>query len=268
MPDSSVLSLIAPQRVSPIKDMMLHPGGAAQTIDLNATFGGTGYTYTLQNSQGAVVTGASIDENGILTFEPGALGHSDIRVVATDLNGNTAYDDFRVRVAGENAYTIAVFPDTQNYTSHPELNYIFSDMTQWLVDNKDSHNIQFMVHVGDITDDNLEYQWDVAEPALRILDGVIPYSLLPGNHDQAQGGSAADHSSEYLDSLFSPDEQAAVSDTFGGVYDQEPDRSANNYHTFTAPDGTKWLVLSLEFGRLAFADQLCRPARPAGRPAL
>lgn len=248
MPDSSVLPLAAPQRVSPIKDMMLHPGGEAQSVDLNAAFGGTGYTFTLQNSNGEVVTGASIDENGILTFESGALGHSDIRVIATDLNGNSAYDDFRVRVAGENAYTIAVFPDTQNYTSHPELNYIFSDMTQWLVDNKDSHNIQFMVHVGDITDDNLEYQWDVAEPALRILDGKIPYSLLPGNHDQALGGSAADHSSYYLDNLFSPGEQAAVSDTFGGVYDQESDRSANNYHTFTAPDGTKWLVLSLEFG--------------------
>lgn len=248
MPDSSVLSLVAPQRVSPIKDMMLHPGGEAQAIDLNVTFGGTGYTYTLQNSKGEVVTGASTDDNGILTFEPGALGHSDIRVIATDLNGNTAYDDFRVRVAGENAYTIAVFPDTQNYTSHPELNYIFSDMTQWLVDNKDSHNIQFMVHVGDITDDNAEYQWNVAEPALRILDGVIPYSLLPGNHDQAAGGSAADHSSDYLDDRFSPEEQQAVSDTFGGVYDQELDRSANNYHTFTAPDGTKWLVLSMEFG--------------------
>ena len=140
------------------------------------------------------------------------------------------------------------FPDTQNYTSHPELNHIFSDMTQWLVDNKDSHNIQFVVHVGDITDNNIESQWDVAEPALRILDGVIPYSLLPGNHDQAVGGSAADHSTDYLDDRFSPEEQAAVSDTFGGVYDQEPDRSANNYHTFTAPDGTKWLVLSLEFG--------------------
>ena len=69
MPDSSVLSAI-PQRVAPIKDMMLHPGGEAQTIDLNTAFGGTGYTYTLQNSNGDVVTGASIDDNGILTVEP------------------------------------------------------------------------------------------------------------------------------------------------------------------------------------------------------
>ncbi len=29
---------------------------------------------------------------------------TDIRVVATDINGNTAYDDFRIRVAGENAF--------------------------------------------------------------------------------------------------------------------------------------------------------------------
>ncbi|MCZ7865025.1 MULTISPECIES: metallophosphoesterase [Agrobacterium] len=120
---------------------------------------------------------------------------------ATDSAGKSIADDFRVRVAGPNAYTIAVFPDTQDYTSNDGIKHLFGEMTQWLVDNRDSHKIVFMSHVGDITQNNRPAEWDVAEPALRKLDGKVPYALLPGNHDQANGGTAADHSSVELDRL-------------------------------------------------------------------
>ena len=83
---------------------------------------------------------------------------------------------------------------------------------------------------------------------MSILDGKIPYSLTAGNHDQGAGGSAGAHTTTGMDNYYSPEHQAEISDTFGGVYDMEPDRAPNNYHTFTAPDGTKWLVLSIEFG--------------------
>jgi 3',5'-cyclic AMP phosphodiesterase CpdA len=237
---------------TPILDMLVREGAANRTIDLREVFGGAGYTFSVETSNGQVVKDARIDANGVLTLDFDALGHSDIRVKATDAAGVVQEDYFRVRVAGENAYTIAVLPDTQDYTDASRTNgppETFYAMTEWLVANKEAHNIQFVVHVGDITQNNLASEWVVAERALRTLDGKIPYSLLPGNHDQAVGGTAADHSSVFLDSLFSPDKQRATNPgTFGGVYDQEPNSSRNNYHTFTAPDGTKWLVVSLEFG--------------------
>jgi 3',5'-cyclic AMP phosphodiesterase CpdA len=233
--------------IKSIQDMMVTPDAENATIDLSTVFSGTNLTYTVQVGEETVVDPTIVDGKLVLDF--GELGFSDIKITATDAQGSAMSDYFRVRVAGEHAYTIAVFPDTQDYTSNPSLNHIFGDMTQWLVDNKDSHNIQFMVHVGDITQNNLSYQWDIAEAALRKLDGVIPYSLLPGNHDQASGGSAADHSSIYLDERFSPDNQAGTNpDNFGGAYDQESTSARNTYNTFTAPDGTKWLVLSMEFG--------------------
>ncbi|MGX5735212.1 family 16 glycoside hydrolase [Bosea thiooxidans] len=233
--------------INSIQDMMVTPDAQNATIDLASVFSGTGLTYTVQVAEETVVDPTIVDGKLVLDF--GELGFSDIKITATDAQGQAVSDVFRVRVAGENAYTIAVFPDTQDYTSNPSLNHIFGDMTQWLVDNKDSHNIQFMIHVGDITQNNLSYQWDIAEAALRKLDGKIPYSLLPGNHDQANGGSAADHSSVYLDERFSPDKQTATNpDNFGGAYDQETGSARNTYNTFTAPDGTKWLVLSMEFG--------------------
>lgn len=231
-----------------IKDMMVTPDAANVTIDLSQHFSGQNLTYTVQNSETGVVT-AVLAEGSKLTLDFAALGHSDIRVTATDSAGKSMTDDFRVRVAGPNAYTIAVFPDTQDYTSNDGIKHLFGDMTQWLVDNRQSHNIIFMSHVGDITQNNQSYEWDIAEAALRKLDGKIPYGLLPGNHDQSSGGSASDHSSNELDSRFSAAKQAITNaGVFGGAYDQEQAAARNTYSTFTAPDGTKWLSISLEFG--------------------
>ena len=230
-----------------IRDLMVKTGHDDVVVDLASYFQGAGLTYQVASTNGAAV-GASIVD-GKLHLHFGALGFSDIRVTATDANGASVHDDFRARVAGPNAFTIAVFPDTQDYTDHAGLSHTFGDMTQWLVDQKDSMNIKFMIHVGDITQHNLTGEWDVAETALRKLDGQIPYSLLPGNHDLSSGGSAADHSSINLDQRFSSEKQAATNpDNFGASYDQESAGGRDSYSTFTAPDGTKWLVLSMEFG--------------------
>ncbi|GGA99633.1 rhizobiocin/RTX toxin [Brucella endophytica] len=235
-------------KVLAIKDMMVTPDADNVTIDLSQHFAGEGLTFTVQTKNGDVLKAALVDGNK-LVLDFAELGHSDVRVTATDADGKSVTDDFRVRVAGPNAYTIAVFPDTQDYTSSDGIKHFFGEMTQWLVDNKDGHNIVFMTHVGDITQNNRPGEWDIAEAALRKLDGKIPYALLPGNHDQANGGNASDHSSVHLDDRFSPDKQQATNPgTFGGAYDQELMSARNTYSTFTAPDGTKWLSLSLEFG--------------------
>ncbi|MCU0983769.1 MAG: metallophosphoesterase [Acetobacteraceae bacterium] len=231
-------------------DVMNRPGSVV-TIDIGEVFNRDDVTLTIESDDASVVTSAVIDGD-VLTLTLGALGHADLRLVATDAEGNRAADNFRVRTAGENAYTIAVLPDTQDYTDASLANgppETFYAMTKWLVESRDAKNIVFVGHVGDVTQDNLASHWEVANRALSTLDGKIPYSLLPGNHDQAAGGTAADHSSVFLDALFSPARQAASNPTtFGGVYDREPERGVNNYHTFEAPDGTDWLVLSLEFG--------------------
>ncbi len=231
-------------------DVMSTPGSVV-TIDIGEVFNRDDVTLTIESDDPTVVTSAVIDGD-VLTLTLGALGHADLRLVATDAEGTTAADSFRVRAVGENAYTIAVLPDTQDYTDASLTNgppETFYAMTEWLVASRDAKNIVFVGHVGDVTQDNLASHWDVANRALSTLDGKIPYALLPGNHDQAAGGTAADHSTVFLDALFSPTRQAASNPTtFGGVYDREPERGANNYHTFEAPDGTDWLMLSLEFG--------------------
>jgi Ca2+-binding RTX toxin-like protein/3',5'-cyclic AMP phosphodiesterase CpdA len=226
--------------------MLLRGLDARAEIDLKAAFGDSYATFSVTGTDGQAVDARIA--GGILTLDAGAFGFSDLVITATDAAGATVTDNVRVRVAGENAFTIALLPDTQTYTSNPALNATFGNMTQWLADNAESKNIDFVIGLGDVTDNNNAPQWAIASAALHRLDGKIPYSILPGNHDQAAGGSAADHSTTFLDGLFSPEAQRATNpDTFGGAYDREPNRAANTYHTFAAPDGTQWLVLSLEF---------------------
>ncbi len=84
--------------------------------------------------------------------------------------------------ANEN-FSIVVLPDTQHYSeSYPQ---IFTNQTQWIVDNKDRLNIKFVIHEGDIVEDaNNDTQWRRANESISILDGKIPYGILPGNHDE------------------------------------------------------------------------------------
>ncbi len=136
-------------------------------------------------------------------------------------------------------WSFAVLPDTQiAVRDHPAL---FEAQTEWLATNVDA-GLRFVLHVGDITDHNDDREWDVAEAAIRRMDGRIPYVLIPGNHDYGEGGSAFDRSTQLGDRF--PLAEWQTQPTFGGA--SRPDRPDSTYHVFETPEGP-WLVLALEF---------------------
>ncbi|MDO5706926.1 MAG: metallophosphoesterase, partial [Paracoccus sp. (in: a-proteobacteria)] len=232
--------------------------GEQVEIDLDGVFtADSDLTYSLTASGGAPVD-ARI-EDGRIIVEAKSLGFADFTLTATDADGHTASDTFRLRVAGDNAYAFVALPDTQNYTEAGRIE-VLNKMTSFLAANKDSYNLQHVLHVGDVTGSNTVSQWRMVSDAYAALDAAgLPYSLLPGNHDQAPGGSAANHSSNQ-DAFFGMDRYFADSTGPHGVYDGEPDSTKNNFKTFIAPDGTPWIVLSLEFGPrddvLRWADEV------------
>ncbi|MBK7712712.1 MAG: metallophosphoesterase [Bacteroidales bacterium] len=79
-------------------------------------------------------------------------------------------------------FSIIILPDTQYYTSRfPD--FIYKQM-EWIVKNKGQYNIQYVVHMGDITDDNKESAWEVASSSYKILENAgIPYSIVCGDND-------------------------------------------------------------------------------------
>lgn len=154
-----------------------------------------------------------------------------------------------ILVAGEppaiekGSFTIAVLPDTQNYSE--KFPQIYLAQTRWIAENQQARNIASVLHLGDITNRNTPAEWDNAVKAMAQLDGKVPYFMVPGNHDYSENGSCRDRTTR-LNEYF-PISGMRGKPTFGGVYDKEPDRVENSFHLFEA-QGRKFLVLGLEFG--------------------
>ncbi len=146
------------------------------------------------------------------------------------------------------SFTIVMLPDTQNYSEKFPETYLAQ--TQWIKDRADEDNTAMVIHVGDIVQTaTVEKEWEAADRAHRVLDGVVPYSVLPGNHDGAPGKT------ELYNKYFSP-ERFADAPWYGGGMD---DKNDNNFCLFDAAT-MKFMVLSLEFDprpeTLAWANEI------------
>lgn len=80
-------------------------------------------------------------------------------------------------------FTVVVLPDTQVYSERlPE---VFCQQTAWIVAQRQTQNIVFAAHLGDIVQNGGArlHEWQTASDCLGQLDGQLPYSVVPGNHD-------------------------------------------------------------------------------------
>ncbi len=94
-------------------------------------------------------------------------------------------------------FSIVVLPDTQMYAAAVDdpvtpvdeaVENIFKKQTDWIRENKETEKIIYVAHLGDIVDSNCnagDTEWGRADTAMDTLDNspLIPYGVLPGNHD-------------------------------------------------------------------------------------
>jgi hypothetical protein len=124
-------------------------------------------------------------------------------------------------------FTIVVLPDTQKYVVNGTYPEIFTAQTQWIVDNKDALNIVFVTHEGDIVDTwNSTTEWDYVNTSMSLLDGVVPYGMVPGDHDHQ--GEDPDGSTQYYESYF-PASRYEIYPWWGAGYNN----NTNNYQLMT-----------------------------------
>jgi hypothetical protein len=154
----------------------------------------------------------------------------------------------------EGSWTLVVLPDTGAYVvDHLE---IFNSQTQWIADHKDDRDITFVLHVGSVTNDNAQDQWENAESLMRILDMAgVPYAIAPGDNDYDFSRDRSARESLMKD-YFSPWRYDSLP-TFGDTHDAG--MIENSYHFFSA-GGNNYTVLSLEYHPsdeiLAWADEV------------
>lgn len=170
------------------------------------------------------------------------------------------------------AYSFAVISDTQ-YSTEFNLETLYP-IYEWIVDNKEAKNIQYVVGVGDITNTDTDlpktsyngpYEWKNAHAAISKLNGVVPYALVRGNHDvystEAGGGVESTKGAGFIqyfggDDDFYAQQYKNPKGYEAGYYEGElanykgaveTDSVANTWRTLEA-DGDKWLFVNIDWG--------------------
>ena len=172
-----------------------------------------------------------------------------------------------------NPFTIIVFPDTQIYSKddpswrNSSRKEVFAAMTKWVVEHTESRNIKFVLHMGDIVNEDYEpYEWQNANEAMSLLDDVVPYAMVVGNHDMAPGNPEYIPDSMRNTTNFNntfPYSRYQDKPWFGGrmIDDRYIPKNSydNSYHFFTQEE-LEFMIVSLEVGptddMLAWADSL------------
>lgn len=157
-------------------------------------------------------------------------------------------------------YSILCIPDIQITTRYnpQKLDKEFD----WLVENKDAKNIQYISFVGDLTDtcdknDPEETQWKVVKRNFQKLDdNNVSYGFVPGNHDYDDGVGRSRPTTLMNKNL--PYEKYAAKSYFGGSYFKG---DIVNYYNVKRISGVDYLFLNLEFGPrdsvLKWANRVC-----------
>lgn len=151
--------------------------------------------------------------------------------------------------------SFVIIPDTQAYrggkekgegkSDVPVTNPIFDAHVDWIVKNHEKHSIAFVSHVGDIVDENVPEQWEVAQKCMDKIHGKIPYGISVGNHDMTSSGDSRLFQQYFPQSRFADFPWYAGS--FSGLSDhpQISGNNANSYQLFSA-GGRDFLFLHLE----------------------
>ena len=162
-------------------------------------------------------------------------------------------------------YSFAVFGDTQKVTEN--LPNQLTDMYSWVAQNKENKNIVYSLGLGDITDDNGKNkyskdengkwvidaagaynEWDVFYEAISKLEGVIPYSVVRGNHDTVNNFNASVVNLSSFTAQFDGTNGGKYTDTEGpDPKSGEAVSYANTWHTLSV-NGTNYLFLNLDWG--------------------
>ena len=137
-------------------------------------------------------------------------------------------------------YTFACVGDTQTMVKlYPDQ---FPLIYDFILDHVSDMKIERVIGLGDITDDNTDEQWTLAQEQIFRMDGVVPYTVIRGNHDHYARTEEAVATKELM---------------FGNYFDNETYRRQidgsydggveNTYKRFTVGQ-IPYLILCLDYG--------------------
>lgn len=194
----------------------------------------------------------------ILHYDLSEYKHGDRPAAVTDLAGNNdaVYAPVWLDesdIESDYAYSFAVVGDTQCLNDfYPEH---FQTLYDWIIENKEEKNIQFVFGLGDITNNSLIREWEEAVAAFdKLSDAGIPYSVVRGNHDSqtTTATTKLQFNVAMADSKYASEITAAQR--------FKADELETTYRTFTVGE-EKFVSITLDYGptdeELAWASSVC-----------
>ena len=168
--------------------------------------------------------------------------------------------------ASISSFGVMLMPDTQFYSRYAtaaEGNQFmnrygsepYATQTAWLAQNAKALGIPFVIHLGDVVDQqDKSAQWTVADAAMKTLETAqVNYSILAGNHDVTNGCGFSGVQNDCTDAQrnlaaepylqWFPKTRAQAQSTFVS-------RDASGFHEahiFTTPQGQKFMSLALSW---------------------
>ncbi|WP_378147154.1 metallophosphoesterase [Cnuibacter sp. UC19_7] len=197
-------------------------GAAPESFDLAATVPVADHvkdgalTVLVQHSEGFTSGDLSSRTSDVTPYHPDATPRSD-------------YD-----------FTLAWETDTQYYNANPDYYQHQLDIHDFVLDQRDELNLQYLFHTGDIVDDStIEDQWIRADAAYDELDAAgLPYGVLAGNHDVGHKEDDYSHYSQWFG-----ESRYASNPWYGGSYLD----NRGHYDLFSA-GGIDFMVVSMGWG--------------------
>lgn len=142
---------------------------------------------------------------------------------------------------------VLVFGDSQKIVNEAPTNYLMA-MDNVLTDAQ-TNDANFILQMGDIVEDCLVSNWEVARTGWTKFDGKIPYVLNIGNNDIANDNGGDKYK------IYFPLSKFQALPSFVSNYDQ----SINMAHRFNVA-GVNWLVISMRIApstaTIAWAENL------------
>jgi calcineurin-like phosphoesterase family protein len=146
----------------------------------------------------------------------------------------------RAESGEEYEYVLAFLPDTQYLTQNNPHN--LKVMFDYLVEQGKQKKIEYVIGLGDMTNSNTQEQWDTIIRQTDRLNGYIPYSLVPGNHDVLLNNKLELFNQSYAKKTGHYYQHVAAN---GGFFKNDSVR--NTYLTFKVGE-IDYLIINLDFG--------------------
>lgn len=80
-------------------------------------------------------------------------------------------------------FSFCVVGDTQMINNTKTNTHELKPLYTWIKNNVESKKIQFVMGLGDLTENQNDTEYSHAKENIKMLDGIVPYSLIRGNHE-------------------------------------------------------------------------------------